>query len=119
MVLGMQLCYHYNSSGNTHSKPGETILYSLVQDYQTVLKIKKCRKGWIVQLRHEHVFFFFACMWGRVLCQYTGPLPPLQYICKDLPKLSLHENVVFSVCARKGNAILHYIMYHVEFHFWF
>ena len=61
MVLGMQLCYHYNSSGNIPSKPGETILYSLVQNYQIVLKIKKCRKGGIVQALYAtpaRAFFF-------------------------------------------------------------
>ena len=31
-------------------------------------------------------------------------LTPLQYKCKVLHKSSLHENVVFSVCSRMGNA---------------
>ena len=37
--------------------------------------------------------------------QCTGSLPPLQYLWKALHKSSLHENVVFSVCARMGNAV--------------
>ena len=44
------------------------------------------------------------CLAPCVPSQCTSPLPPLQYTCKGLPKSSLHENVVFSICARMGNA---------------
>ena len=40
------------------------------------------------------------CPASCVLHQFTSPLPPLQYICKALRELSLHENVVFSVILR-------------------
>ena len=51
------------------------------------------------------------------LRQCTSPLPPLQYICKAMHKSSMHENVIFSLCAH-GQCHVYYI-YHVEFHFRF
>ena len=44
-----------------------------------------------------------------VLRQCTSPLPPIHYICKVLHQSPLHENVVFSVFSRMGNAA--YIIY--------
>ena len=43
------------------------------------------------------------------LRQCTSPLPLLHYICKVLHYSALHENFVFSVCSRMGNAA--YIIY--------
>ena len=55
-----------------------------------------------------------------VLHQCTSPLPQLQYICKTLRKSSLHEYVVFSVCAYMRSSVYSvYHIYHVEFHFGF
>ena len=36
--------------------------------------------------------------------RYGLDFAPFQYTYTDLPKSSLHENVVFSVCAHMGNA---------------
>ena len=44
----------------------------------------------------------------------------LQYICKDLREMSLHENVIFSVCVLMDSAAYTiFITDHMEFHFRF
>ena len=41
---------------------------------------------------------------SSTMCASSMDKFPLQYICKALRESSLHENVVFSVCAHMGNA---------------
>ena len=62
-------------------------------------------EGFTIELRHlQKIPQSGICPAPCVLRQWTSPLTPLQYKCKVLHLLSLHKNVVFSVCARMENA---------------